>query len=109
MQHWHTVVPDLAMRVTLLALMGAGDICDRHTQDTPPCSISRVFSRFALISTTTATAMASSAVPTVLYPHSFPHLCISGYFVRGHFGSEVYSGSSMASASSSLVGGELLH
>ena len=35
-QHWYTVVPDPAMRVTLWALMGVGDDCDKRTRDTPP-------------------------------------------------------------------------
>ena len=35
-QHWYTVVPDPAMRVTLWALMGAGGNCHEHIQDTPP-------------------------------------------------------------------------
>ena len=34
-QHWNTVVPEPSMRVTLLALMGVGDDCDKRTQDTP--------------------------------------------------------------------------
>ena len=28
LQHWYTVVPDPAMRVTLWALMGVGDDCE---------------------------------------------------------------------------------
>ena len=36
MQHWCTVVPDPAMRVTLWALMGAGGNCHEYIQDTPP-------------------------------------------------------------------------
>ena len=36
MQHCYTVVPEPAMRVTLRALMGVGDDCDKRTQDTPP-------------------------------------------------------------------------
>ena len=35
-QHWYTVVPDPAMRVTLWALTGAGGNCHEHMQDTPP-------------------------------------------------------------------------
>ena len=35
-QHWHTVVPEPAMRVTLWALMAAGGSCNKHSQDTPP-------------------------------------------------------------------------
>ena len=39
-QHWYTVVPDPAMRVTLWALMGVGDDCDKRTQDTSPLDFS---------------------------------------------------------------------
>ena len=35
-QHWYTVVPQPSMRVTLWALMGVGDDCDKRTQDTSP-------------------------------------------------------------------------
>ena len=35
-QHWYTVVPDPAMRVTLWALMGAGGNCHEYIQDTSP-------------------------------------------------------------------------
>ena len=35
-QHWYTVVPDPAMRVTLWALMGVGADCDKRHQDTSP-------------------------------------------------------------------------
>ena len=35
-QHWYTVVPDPAMRVTLWALVGAGGNCHEHMQDTLP-------------------------------------------------------------------------
>ena len=45
-QHWFTVVTEPSMRVTLWALMGVGDDCDKRTQDTPPCSI---FSFFSLV------------------------------------------------------------
>ena len=34
-QHWYIVVPDPAMRVTLWALMGAGENCHEYIQDTP--------------------------------------------------------------------------
>ena len=34
-QHWYTVVPDPATRVTLWALMGAGGNFHKHSQDTP--------------------------------------------------------------------------
>ena len=71
-QHWYTVVPDPAMRVTLWALMGVGDDCDKRTQDTAslfPCS------RVVLISATIASVQADSAVPGVLFPRSCPYLC----------------------------------
>ena len=74
-QHWYTVVPDPAMRVALLALMGADDNCGKHIQDTPPRSFCWFFSRIAFLCTATAFAQAGSAVPTVLNPHRFPHLC----------------------------------
>ena len=40
-QHWYTVVPDPAMRVTLWALMGAGGNCHEYIQDTPPVPLFR--------------------------------------------------------------------
>ena len=46
-QHWYTDVPEPFMRVTLWALMGVGDDCDKSTQDTPPCSIFSFLSRVA--------------------------------------------------------------
>ena len=45
-QHWYTVVPDPAMRVTLWALMGAGGNCHEHMQDTPPLDFSLSFLAF---------------------------------------------------------------
>ena len=39
-EHWHTVVPEPSMRVTLSALMGAGALCREHMQDTPLHSFS---------------------------------------------------------------------
>ena len=33
-QHWYTIVPEPSMRVTLWALMGVGDDCDKRTEDT---------------------------------------------------------------------------
>ena len=39
-QHWYTVVPDPAMRVTLWALMGAGGNCHEHIHYTSPHSFS---------------------------------------------------------------------
>ena len=33
-QHWYTVVPDPAMRVTLWALMGVGGDCHEYIRDT---------------------------------------------------------------------------
>ena len=64
-QHWYTVVPDPAMRVTLWALMGVGDDCDKRTQDTSP--------HFFLF--LVASVQADSAVPGVLFPRSCPYLC----------------------------------
>ena len=69
-QHWYTVVPEPSMRVTLWALMGVGDDCDKRTQDTPPCSI------FSFLSATIASVQADSAVPGVLFPRSCPYLSL---------------------------------
>ena len=44
-QHWYTV-PDPAMRVTLWALMGVGDDCDKRIQDTSPLDFSLTFLAF---------------------------------------------------------------
>ena len=74
-QHWHTVVPEPSMRVTLWVLMGAGGIVGLVTQQVPLLFFS-LFSRFALICITTATALAGTAVRIVLYPHSVLHICV---------------------------------
>ena len=74
-QHWYTVVPEPSMRVTLWALMGVVDDCDKRTQDTPPCSIFSFLSRVVLMSATIASVQADSAVPGVLFPRSCPYLC----------------------------------
>ena len=93
--------------------MEAGTHCNEHIHYTPPQSFP--FFSVAFLCTTTATAQAGSAVPTgsgcCRHFHIFRFCttcyCFWGHFVRGHFGSEVYCGSSMASASSaSLHGGE---
>ena len=110
-QRWHTIVPEPPMRVTLWALMGHGKDCDAHIEDTPPHAFfwerGREFSRVTDLCTTTANALAGCAAPGVCLPHSIPHLCISVFYVRAYFGSEVQCGSSMASASSrTLLRGE---
>ena len=46
-QHWHTVVPDPTMRVTLWALMGAGKDCESLRHNQSPGSFFRLSSRFA--------------------------------------------------------------
>ena len=45
-QHWYTVVPDPAMRVTFWALMGAGGNCHEYIQNTSLRSFS--FFKFML-------------------------------------------------------------
>ena len=70
-QHWHTVVPDLAMRVTLWALMAmiVTSALKTHRLSIFP------FSRVVLMSATIASVQADSAVPGVLFPRSCPYLC----------------------------------
>ena len=72
-QHWYTVVVDPALRVTLWALMGVGDDCDKRTQDTSLHFF--FFSLVVLTSATIASVHADSAVPGVLFPRSCPELC----------------------------------
>ena len=74
-QHWYTVVPEPSMRVTLWALMGVGDDCDKRTRDTPPCSIFSFLSHVVLMSATIVSVQADSAVSGVLFPRSCPYLC----------------------------------
>ena len=100
-QHWYTVVPDPAMRVTLWALMEAGGNCHEHMQGTPPHF-------FAFLGFSPSRSVCHGP----LRQQALFRTCLALFrnillFHGGHFGSEVSCGSSMASASwASLLGGE---
>ena len=65
-QHWYTVVPDLAMRVTSAMIVTSA--LKTHRLSIFP------FSRVVLVSATIASVQADSAVPGVLFPRSCPYL-----------------------------------
>ena len=81
-QHWHTVVPELDARDALGADGGMRDCRTCHTTGPLSLCFCRLFSRLAVICTTTATALAGTSARIVLYPHSVPLLCISGFCSR---------------------------
>ena len=76
---WHslarigTVVPEPLMRVTLWALMGVGDDCDKRTQDATHFSICWFFSRVA--SNLDETSGNPSASFFACVPHGFALVC----------------------------------
>ena len=101
-QHWYTVVPDPALRVTLWALTGAGGNCHEHMQDTPLHFF--VFLGFS----PSRSACHGPLRQQALFCTRLALFRDISLFFGGHFRSEVSCGSSVVSAASwaSLRGGE---
>ena len=63
------------MRVTLWALIGVGDDCDKRTQDTPPGSICWFVSRVASINLDETSGNPAASFFFAWVPHGFALVC----------------------------------
>ena len=100
LQHWYTVVPDPAMRVTVWALIGAGGKCNNHSQDTPHLFLSVEKNYISEMTERCFLGEKRVLQPCTRLPLFRNLFYVSGIIcLRSFFGSEVSCGSSMASAS----------